>query len=148
MTIAESLREVMECSVLPRQALPVFAREKFVISMTNREALHAFGVPVCHDAKFRGMSPVKTGMLSASRQGWEKRKKMSLYRNKQGRMGRAGRWAKGTPVSGGHAGLNHGTMAPSLFHASTPSGGSASGGHGGLRKFSAALDVRCRLFHV
>ncbi|MGC9561890.1 hypothetical protein [Brachymonas sp. M4Q-1] len=52
MTIAESLREVMECSVLPRQALPVFAREKFVISMTNREALHAFGVPVCHDAKF------------------------------------------------------------------------------------------------
>lgn len=82
MTIAESLREVMECSVLPRQALPVFAREKFVISMTNGEALHAFGVPVCQDAKFRGMSPVKTGMLSASRQGWEKRRKMSLYRNK------------------------------------------------------------------
>ena len=148
MTIAESLREVMECSVLPRQALPVFAREKFVISMTNREALHAFGVPVCHDAKFRGMSPVKTGMLSASRQGGEKRRWASLYRNKQGRMGRGRRWAKGTPVPGGHAGLNHGTMAPSLFHASTSSGGSASGGHGGLLKFSAALGVRCRLFHV
>ena len=89
MTIAESLREVMECSVLPRQALPVFAKEKFVISMTNREALHAFGVPVCHDAKFRGARLVKTGMLKASRQGG---------RREEGRLfitTNRGEWAEG-----------------------------------------------------